>query len=88
MYSVGEDEGGMVWENGTETCILSYVKQTASPDSNHETECLGLVHWMTRRDGMGREVGGGFRMGNTYTHTHIYICGGFMSMYGKTTKIL
>ena len=22
---------------------------------------------MTQRDGMGREVGGGFRMGNTYT---------------------
>ena len=24
--SVGEGEGGMVWENGTETCILSYMK--------------------------------------------------------------
>jgi len=34
---------------------------------------------MTQRDGMGREVGGGFRMGNTCT---------FMSMYGKTNTIL
>ena len=23
---VGEDEGGMTWENSIETCILSYVK--------------------------------------------------------------
>ena len=24
MDSVGEGEGGMIWENGIETCILSY----------------------------------------------------------------
>ena len=23
---VGEGKGGMIWENSTETCILSYVK--------------------------------------------------------------
>ena len=23
---VGEGEGGMIWENSIETCILSYVK--------------------------------------------------------------
>ena len=27
----------------------------------------GLVHWDNQRDGMGRDVGGGFRMGNTCT---------------------
>ena len=26
LDSVGEGEGGMIWENSTETCILSYVK--------------------------------------------------------------
>ena len=26
LGSVGEGEGGMIWENGIETCILSYVK--------------------------------------------------------------
>ena len=26
MDSVGEGEGGLSWENGIETCILSYVK--------------------------------------------------------------
>ena len=25
LDSVGENEGGMIWENGIETCILSYV---------------------------------------------------------------
>ena len=29
--SVGEGEGGMIWENGIETCILSYMKRIASP---------------------------------------------------------
>ena len=61
MDSVGEGEGGMIWENGIETCIISYMKQVASPGSMHDTGCSGLV----QRDGMGREEGGGFRMGNT-----------------------
>ena len=26
LDSVGEDEGGMIWENGIETCIISYMK--------------------------------------------------------------
>ena len=42
---MGEAEGGMIWENGIETCILSYVKQITSPGLMHETGCLGLVHW-------------------------------------------
>ena len=25
LDSVGEGEGGMIWENGIETCILPYV---------------------------------------------------------------
>ena len=42
--SVGEGEGGMIWENGIETCIISYMKRVASPGSMHDTGCLGLVH--------------------------------------------
>ena len=45
LDSVGEGEGGMIWENSIETCILSYVKKIASPGSMHETGCPGLVHW-------------------------------------------
>ena len=26
LDSVGEGEGGMIWKNGIETCILSYMK--------------------------------------------------------------
>ena len=43
LDSVGEGEGGMIWENGIETCIL-YVKRIASPGSVHETGCSVLVH--------------------------------------------
>ena len=40
------------------------MKWVASPGSMHDTGCLGLVHW-DDPEGMGREEGGGFRMGNT-----------------------
>ena len=45
LDSVGEGEGGMIWENGTEICIISCMKQVASPGWMHDTGCLGLVHW-------------------------------------------
>ena len=56
----------MIWENGIETCIISYKKRIASPGSMQDTGSLGLVHW-DDPDGMRREVGGGFRIGNTCT---------------------
>ena len=64
---MGEVEGGMIWENGIDACLISYKKGIASPGSMQDTGYLGLVTGMTQRDGMGREVGGGFRMGNTCT---------------------
>ena len=64
---MGEGEGGMVWENGIETCILSHVKRIASLGLMHETGCSGLCTGMTQKDGMGREVGGGSGWG---THIH------------------
>ena len=45
MDSVGEGEGGMILENGIETCIISYMKGVTSPGSKHDIGCLGLVHW-------------------------------------------
>ena len=47
-------------------CILSYVKQIDGPGLIQETGCSGLVHWDDPGDGMGREVGGGFWMGNRF----------------------
>ena len=44
LDSVGEGEGGMIWENGIETCKLSYVKQIASPGSMHETGYAGRLN--------------------------------------------
>ena len=38
MDSVGEGEGGKIWENGIETCILSCMKRVASP--KHPASCI------------------------------------------------
>ena len=73
----------MIWENGIETCILSYVKQITSPGSTHETGCSGLVHWDDPEGWDGEAGGRGVQDGE-----HMYTHGGFMSMYGKTTTIL
>ena len=58
--SVGEGEGRMIWENGIETCIISYKKRIASLGSVQDTGCLGLVHWDNPEgcygDGGGRGV--------------------------------
>ena len=67
MDSVREGEGGKIWENGIETCIISYVKKIASPDSIHYTGCSGLVHRDEPEGCIGREVGAGFRMGSMCT---------------------
>ena len=42
---MGEGEGGTIWENGIETCIISYKKRIASLGSIQDRGCLGLVHW-------------------------------------------
>ena len=34
--SVGEGEGGMIWENSIETYILPYVKEMTGASSIHE----------------------------------------------------
>ena len=59
--------GGMILENGIETCILSYVKLISSPGSMHETGCSELVHWDDPEGWDGEGGGSGFRMGNTCT---------------------
>ena len=66
-FGLWEREGGMIWENGIKTCIISYKKRIASPGLMQDTGAWGWCTGMTRRDGMGREVGGVFRMGNTCT---------------------
>ena len=66
---MGEEEGGMIWENGIEICI-SYKKQIASLGLMQDTGSLGLVHWDDPEGWYGEgSRGGGFRIGNTCTPT-------------------
>ena len=80
---MGEGEGGMIWENGIETCILSCKKRIASLCSIQDTGCLGLVHWDDLEEWDEEGGGRGVQDGE-----HMYTCDGSMSMYGKTTTIL
>ena len=73
----------MIWENGIETYIISYVKRIASPGSMHDTGRLGLVHWDDPEGWYGEGGGRGVQDGD-----HVYTCGRFMLMYGKTITIL
>ena len=73
----------MIWENGLETCTISYMKRVASPGSMHNTGCLGLVHCDNLEGWYGE--GGGKRVQHG---EHVYTCGGFMLIYGKTNIIL
>ena len=70
---MGEGEGGMIWENGIETHIMSYVKRIASPGSMHDTGCSGLVNWDDSEgwDGEGCERG-------VQDGKHMYTRGRFM----------
>ena len=80
---MGEGEGGMIWENGIEICIISYKKQITSLDSIQDTGCLGLVRW----DGPERWYGeGGWR--GVQDWQQVYTRGRFMLMYGKTNTLL
>ena len=62
---------------------LSCMKRVASPGSMHDTGWLGLVHWDDPEGWYGE--GGGRRVQDG---EHMYTCGRFMLMYGKTNTIL
>ena len=83
LDSVGEGEGRMIWENGIETCIMSYKKRIASLGSMQDTGFLGLVYWDNPEGWYGEGGGRGVQEWELmYTH------GGFMLMYGKTNIVL
>ena len=83
LDSVGEGKGRMIWENGIETCKISYVKRIASPGLMHDTGYLGLVHWDDSEGWDGEGGGRGVQDGE-----HMYTHGRFKSMYGKTNTTL
>ena len=76
LDSVGEGKGGMIWENGIETCILSHVKRIASPGLMHDTGCSGLVHWDDPEgwdgEGCGRGAGWGTHVHPWWIHVNVW----------------
>ena len=83
LDSVGEGEGRMKWENGIETCKLSYVQRITSSGSMHDTGCLGLVHWDDPEGWDGERDGRGVQDGE-----HMYTHGRFKPKYCKTNTVL
>ena len=73
----------MISENGIEICIISYMKQVASPGSMHDTGCLELVHWEDPEGWYGE--GGGRRVQDG---EHMYTWDRFILIFGKTNTIL
>ena len=66
----------MIWENGIEIRIISYMERVARPGSMHDTGCLGLVHWDDPEGWYGE--GGGRRVQDG---EHMYTCGGFIDIW-------
>ena len=71
LDSVGEGEGGMIWENGIEIRIISYMELVPSPGSMHDTGCLGLVHWDDPEGWYGE--GGGRRVQDEGTYAYRWL---------------
>ena len=62
----------MIWENGIETHIISYIKRIASPGSMQDAGCLGLVHWDDPEGWYG--MGGRWERGSGWgTHVHPWL---------------
>ena len=84
LWTLRERESvGRFGENSIETCKISCMKRVASPGSMHVTGCLGLVH---RDDPEGWYGEGGGR--RVQDGEHMYTCGGFILIFGKTNTIM
>ena len=60
-----------------------FIKTKAKSRFDADTGCLGLVHWEDPEGWNGE--GGGRRVQDG---EHMYTCGGFVSIFGKTNTIL
>ena len=69
MDSVGEGEGGKIWENGIETCKILCMKRDASPGWDAR-------YWMLGASALGRPRGmvwGGRREEGSGWGIHVYL---------------
>ena len=60
-------------------CNIMYE---TSCQSRYDTVCLGLVHWDNPEGWCGEGGGRGIQDGE-----RMYICGGFVLMFGKTNTV-
>jgi len=58
-------------------------ERVASPGSMHDAGCLGLVHWDDPEGWYGE--GGGRRVQDG---EHMYTCGRFILIFGKTNTVM
>ena len=63
-------------------CNIMY-EMSCQSRFNHDTGCLGLMHWDDPEGWYGE--GGGRRVQDG---EHMYTCGGFILIFGKTNTIL
>ena len=68
LDSVGEGEGGMIWKNSIETCILPYVIQMTGTSSMHEAGHSELMLWYNPEGWDGEGGGSGVQDGETHVH--------------------
>ena len=81
LDSVGEGEGGMIWENSTETYItICEIDDQSKFDAWNRALIASALGQPKGCDGKGDGVG--FCDGG-----HVYTCGWFMSVYSKTTTL-
>ena len=74
----------MLKTNDKEKILNSLINQrVASPGSMHDAGCLGLVQWAGPEGWYGE--GGGRRVRDG---EHMYTCGGFILIFGKTNTIM
>ena len=83
LDSEGEGEGGMIWENGIETCILPFKNRITSLCLMQDTACSGLVHGDDPERWYGEGGGRGVQDWEI-----MYTRGRFKLMYGKTNTLL
>ena len=79
MDSVGEGEGGKIWENGIETCNIMY-------EMSHQSR-VDARYWMLGAGALGRPRGMEWGGRRVQDGEHMYTCGGFVLMFGKTNTV-
>ena len=83
LDSEGEGEGGMIWENGIETCILSCRNEAPVYVRYRIQDAWGWCTGMIQRERY--EVGGGRGIQDWEL---VYTRVGLTSIYGKTNIVL